>query len=346
MRSITRTLLTIFFLGLPLLGLEVRSSAASEIDPVTAQIRNLERLGPDTFPAPLWRHTDPGLEAGLKATIDELGLASEIKGKRLSVVLVDVTDEDDPRVAALNGDQMMYAASLPKIAVLLAVFEKIRAGDIELTPQLEHEMQLMIRYSSNSAATSLIRKVGKEYIASVMMAPRYRLYDPSRNGGLWVGKDYASAGVWRRDPIHNLSHGATAMQAARFYYLLETERLCTPALSRKMKEILAESKVTSKFAKGLAEKVPTARMYRKSGTWRTYHSDSAIIEHDGRRYIAVALSNSPKGAEWLAKLIVSMDRVVFATAKVTESRSQPRRRPPLPSPASRYRSMKELGPDR
>jgi beta-lactamase class A len=315
------------------------SADASEVDPVTAQIRKLEMLGAESCPAPLWRYGDPALQAGLDGAIRDLGLSEQVSKKRLSVVLVDVTDEDEIRVAALNGDEMMYAASLPKIAIMLAVFEKIRAGELKLTERLEHELELMIRYSSNTAATGLIRKVGKDYIASVMMAPRYRLYDPSRNGGLWVGKDYASSGLWRRDPIHNLSHGATAMQVARFYYLLETGRLVTPELSRKMKAILAESQVRSKFAKGIAESVPSARMYRKSGTWGTFHSDSALIEHDGRRYIAAALTDSENGAEWLSRLIVSMDSVVFATAKADPNESS-RERIPLPSPVSRYRYLR------
>ena len=326
-------------LGTLLVAGTAAMSVASELDPVTAQIRKLELLGAESCPAPLWRYKDPTMQGALETAIAELGLSSQIDKKRLSVVLVDVTDQSDVRVAELNGDVMMYAASLPKIAVMLAVFEKIRAGELRLTPQLEHELELMIRYSSNSAATSLIGKVGKDYIASVMMAPRYRLYDPSRNGGLWVGKDYASSGLWRRDPLHNLSHGATAMQAARFYYLLETGRLVTPELSRKMKQIMAETQVRSKFAKGLAESVPTARLYRKSGTWRTYHSDSAIIEHDGRRYIAVSLSNSEKGAEWLTRLIVSMDSVVFATAGVSRSSADSRNQIPLPSAATRYQYL-------
>ena len=32
---------------------------------------------------------------------------------------VDVTERNAPRLAMLNGDEMMYAASLPKIAILL-----------------------------------------------------------------------------------------------------------------------------------------------------------------------------------------------------------------------------------
>ena len=112
-------------------------------------------------------------------------------------------------------------------------------------------MRRMIRESSNEASTELMTRVGKEYIARVLLSPRYRLYDPRHNGGLWVGKDYASAGLWRRDPLHNLSHGATAMQVARFYYLLETGNLVTPEHSLMMKEILAHTALSHKFVASL-----------------------------------------------------------------------------------------------
>jgi beta-lactamase class A len=34
-------------------------------------------------------------------------------------VVVDITDPQRPRMAEINGQEMMYAASLPKLAVLL-----------------------------------------------------------------------------------------------------------------------------------------------------------------------------------------------------------------------------------
>jgi beta-lactamase class A len=157
----------------------------------------------------------------------------------------------------------------------------------------------------------MMQRVGKEYIARVLLSPRYRLYDPAHNGGLWVGKDYAKAGLWRRDPLHNLSHGATAMQVARFYYLLETENLVTPEHSRKMKDILGNSLLKHKFVKALGRTDPTAALFRKSGSWSTYHSDSAIVEHDGRKYIAVVLSNDKNGAVWLDQIITALDDIIY-----------------------------------
>jgi len=173
-------------------------------------------------------------------------------------------------------------------------------------------MTNMIRNSSNKAATEVLNKVGGEYINTVLSSPKYRLYDPQHNGGLWVGKEYGSGKAFHRDPLHHLSHGATATQVARYYYLLETGRLVSPKYSSQMKEILSKPGISHKFVKGLQADYPDAQMYRKSGTWREFHADSALIEHDGRRYIAVALANDPKGGEWMKKLIHEMDEIIVA----------------------------------
>jgi len=226
-------------------------------------------------------------------------------------VLVDITDPSFPRMAYVNPNEMMYAASLPKIAILLGAFERISKGEMTLDAATRHKLVQMIRNSSNHAATEILNKVGKAYLADLLQSPRYRLYDPERNGGLWVGKEYSKSGTWKRDPLHNLSHGATALQVARFYYLLQTGRLVSPELSREMKTILGNPAIEHKFVKGLKSVHPESRIYRKSGTWRQYH---AIIEHDGRRYIAVALAKSPRGGKWLTDLIVAMDNLVFQSA--------------------------------
>jgi len=243
-------------------------------------------------------------------SLGSIHLKNATQRKQLSVVIVDITDTASPRMAYVNPNEMMYAASLPKIAILLGAFEKIAEGDMVLNDETLEKLKLMIRHSSNKAATEILHRVGKEYLAELLQSPRYRLYDPQKNGGLWVGKDYGKAPAWKRDPLHNLSHGATALQVARFYYLLETGQLVSPELSKLMKSILADPAHDHKFVKGLKEIQPDSEIYRKSGTWGPYHSDSAIIEHHGRRYIAVALAKSAQGERWLQKLIVALDDII------------------------------------
>ena len=266
------------------------------------------------LPEDLTETCDPVLQKGLEQCLVSLNLKSAAQDKSLSIVLVDITDPSSPRMAYVNPNEMMYAASLPKIAILLGAFERIANGEMTLDPQTRETMTHMIRNSSNQAANEILNLVGKEYLADLLQSSRYRLYDPEKNGGLWVGKEYSKSGAWKRDPLHNLSHGATALQVARFYYMLQTGRLVSPELSLQMKTILADPAIKHKFVKGLKSVHPDSRIYRKSGTWKQYHSDSAIIEHDGRRYIAVALAKSRRGGQWLSDLIVAMDDLIFKSA--------------------------------
>jgi beta-lactamase class A len=259
---------------------------------------------------PLEACADQSLQKDLEASLAALKLDQAVRNKSLCVALVDITDPDSPRLASVNGDNMMYAASLPKIAILLGAFDRIEKGELTLTRALREKLTRMIRNSSNQAATEMLNLVGKDYLARLLASPRYRLYDPELNGGLWVGKDYGQAGAWKRDPLHNLSHGATAFQVARFYYLLEAGRLVSPEMSREMKEILGQPAIHHKFVKGLEQAGLAAKIYRKSGTWQNFHADSGIIEHDGHRYIAVALAKDPAGGQWLSKLIVSLDHLI------------------------------------
>jgi len=261
---------------------------------------------------------DPALQKGLLSYLNSLHLSRAAHRKNLSVVVVDITDPFAPRMAHVNPDEMMYAASLPKIAILLGAFDRISKGEMTLDEETLDKLKKMIRNSSNAAATEMLNRVGKDYVNELLQSPRYRLYDPQKNGGLWVGKEYGKSPAYQRDPLHHLSHGATAFQVARFYYLLETGQLVSPELSQLMKSILGNPAIEHKFVKGLKKLDPDSRIYRKSGTWKQYHSDSAIIEHNGRRYIAVALAKSPSGGEWLAELIVALDRLVCEPAAAAQ----------------------------
>lgn len=273
--------------------------------PATVHAQSPERI-------PTLQHAwSAELQNRLEERLRHLHLDSATRNGELAVALVDITDRDSPRFAHVNGHDMMYAASLPKIAILLAAFERVHEGTLALDAHTRQLMTDMIRRSSNVAATEMIRLVGPDYINDLLSSRKYRLYDANLNGGLWVGKEYGRGAAYRRDPLHSLSHGATAFQVARFYYLLETGRLVSPELSREMKTILGDPGIRHKFVQGLQAGAPHARIYRKSGTWREWHADSAIIEHDGRTYIAVALAKNTEGGQWLSRLIVELDRIIM-----------------------------------
>lgn len=234
-----------------------------------------------------------------------------VNEKRMSIGIVDLNDMESPRFASVNGDEMMYAASLPKIAVLLAAEDAIEKEEVEYTADLEKDMRLMIAKSNNQATTRIIDLLGYKKIESVVRDQRYLFYDPKEGGGLWVGKRYAAGGATNREPLKNLSHAATADQACRFYYLLINRRLVSPMRSAHMLQMLSYPEINHKFVYALRDIDPEAQLYRKSGTWRNWHSDSILVIGKKRRYILVALIQDPAGESIIRELAYSLDKIII-----------------------------------
>lgn len=254
---------------------------------------------------------DSELQKYLETLIGEQNLTTAVQTKELAVVLVIVTDPDKPHLAELNGRNMLYAASLPKIAILLGAAVEIDEGRLELDDELQTDLDNMIRYSCNSCATKVLAQVGREDLLEILQSPEYKFYDQSANGGLWVGKDYAPGTAYHRDPLAGLSHGATAFQTARFYYKLQNGSLVSPERTRMMLEALSNPGISHKFVKGL-KAYPGLEIYRKSGSWKAYHADSALVRGEGLAYIMVALSHNPKGSVWLEQLAAPLHELAVA----------------------------------
>lgn len=234
------------------------------------------------------------------------------KNKSLSIGIVDMQNPMHSRVAAINGDNMMYAASLPKIAVLLASEDAINRGKIIETPEVKNDMRMMIAKSSNEAASRMINRVGIPHIASVLQDPSYNLYDKQNGGGLWVGKPYGRGGIRMGDPLKNLSHAASVMQVCKYYYMLAFGQLVSKDRSKDMLRLLSDPELHHKFVSVLDRVAPTAAVYRKSGTWENWHADSVLVWDEDRRYIVVVLANDGSGEKILRDLMVKIDEVLVA----------------------------------
>lgn len=259
----------------------------------------------------LWDCSDPVLQQQLEKIMDSLGYRKAIREKRLAVALVDISDLKNPRLAAVNGNTMMYAASVPKLAILLGAFVEIREGNMTLDEETRQSLTEMIRFSSNQEATRMLNRVGKNRLIEILQSNEFDLYDLDGDGGLWVGKEYGKSPAYHRDPLHNFSHGATAIQVARFYYLLETGQVVGKQLSAEMKAMLGDPGIKHKFVKGLLP-YPEVNIYRKSGTWSRWHGDSALIEVGETRYIVAGLVEDPNGGQWLSSMIEHIHKLMVS----------------------------------
>jgi beta-lactamase class A len=243
-----------------------------------------------------------------------------ISKKKMAVGLVDLRDPERIKFAQLNGDQMMYAASLPKLAILLAGMQSIEEGELEESPEIMHDMRIMISQSDNAAATRMIDRLRFEKIQDVLTDPQYDLYDRKQGGGLWVGKRYAKKGKRYPDPLMGISHGASVTQVCRFYYLLALGKLVNRQRSEEMLDILVDPEIHHKFVNTLDTIAPNAKVYRKSGTWQNWHSDSALVWGPAwRRYIVTALIEDPNGEKILRELIPAIEEVLKSQALVSSN---------------------------
>lgn len=238
---------------------------------------------------------------------------SLIANKKMAIGLVDISNPQQPKFAQVNGNHMMYAASLPKIAILLTAMDALENGTLSDNEEIRTDLSLMIAKSDNQASTRMIDRLGFQQIQDVLTDPELKLYDKSMGGGLWVGKRYASQGKRNPDPIKGLSHAATATQVCRFYYLMAYGELINRNRSKEMLDIMTDPKLHHKFVNTLDQVAPKARLFRKSGSWKTYHSDSImVIGPDWRQYILVALVDDPAGESIIRKLVIPIEEVLKA----------------------------------
>jgi len=261
--------------------------------------------------APLYDNVDAKLQKELEDRLNENPeWARLIRNKKMAIGLVDLSAEQ-PRFARVNGNHMMYAASLPKIAILMAVYASFEDGSVEETKAVHDDLGAMIRVSSNSAATRLIDLVGMKKIQAVLKDPKYGLYDEKRGGGLWVGKRFASSGIRVGDPMHNISHGATATQVSRFFYLLDSGRLINAKRSAQMLEDLVDPHLHHKFVSQIEARAPNAKIYRKSGTWKQWHADAVMVRGTlWRDYILVGLIESNNGEAILRQVLPAVEELI------------------------------------
>ena len=228
----------------------------------------------------------------------------------MAVGLVLLNDTSNIKYARVNGNDIMYAASLPKIAILLAAMDAIEKGEIKETDKLHDDMRRMIARSDNEAATRIMDLLGFEKIEKVLTDPKYLLYDEENGGGLWVGKRYAKTGKRYPEPIKGISHAATVNQVCRFYYLLINGQLVNFDRSSEMLSIMEDPELHHKFVNAIEKAEPNAKLFRKSGTWHDFHADSILVWGPDNKYILVALTEDPDGETILRNLAFKVDNIL------------------------------------
>ena len=284
-----------------------RSSGHAALPPLPVHASKLEWH-------PLEQRWDDDLQQELENSLKQNELwRSLIEEKKMAVGVVDLSHPMAARFARVNGQTMMYAASLPKIAICLAAYQSFEDGELHDSPKIHQDLTDMIRLSDNQAANRMIDRIGLHRIQAVIVDPRYRFYDPLKGGGIWLGAHYGGGGERIPEPIAGLSQAANVTQVCRFYYMLAYGKMISPERSRQMLEIFSSPGLHDKFVGVMEKTVPLDRLYRKSGEWKVWHSDSMLVWDEGwRRYILVAMVEDPAGEGVLKQPVPLVEGILNA----------------------------------
>jgi beta-lactamase class A len=247
------------------------------------------------------------VDAELQGKVEGIDTVLRAKhGMKPEQTMVGVLDLRTLRLAMLRPDKMEYAASVPKIGILLAYFQLHPEAVTNLSAQTRHELGLMAKASNNEMAAKFSQGMGLKQVQRVLN--EYHLYETNHGGGIWVGKHYSKEGERIPDPIGNVSHGATVRQLLRYFLWLEQGKLVSPEASKVMREIFESPEIPHdqiKFVKGLAGR--DVKIIRKWGSWQTWLHDSAVVMGADRHYILVGLTSHPQGDAYLEELARAVD---------------------------------------
>jgi beta-lactamase class A len=260
-------------------------------------------VSPDAFTLNYDTPTDAALQKRLEEIDTRLRAKYGMSSEQTDVGILDLRR---PRLAMIHPDQIEYAASVAKVGILLAYFQLHPNAATNMDRQTEHELGLMIKASSNEMAAKYSRAMGLREIQAVLNDQGF--YDATRGGGIWVGKHYGPNSERIGDPVADHSHAVTVRQLLRFYWLLDRDRLVSPAASKKMKAIFRSPDIPHddhKFVKALAGR--NLVLLRKWGSYEDWLHDTAIIQGHRRRYVLVGLTHHPSGDAYLEDLAREVD---------------------------------------
>src|SRR3954471_1342777 len=132
---------------------------------------------------------DTPVDAELQKKIEAIDAELREKiGMTSEQAAVGVLDLEHLKLALIRPDAGDYAASVPKVGILLAYFQLHPEAVDHLDPQTEKELGMMAKQSNNQMASKFSHEIGLKKVQEVINS--YDLYNAEHGGGIWVGKHY------------------------------------------------------------------------------------------------------------------------------------------------------------
>src|SRR5437762_3553851 len=108
---------------------------------------------------------DPALQAKLEAIDAAVREPLGMKSEDAAAGLLDLVHL---KLAMIHPDREEYAASVPKVGILLAYFATHADAATALDPTTRHELGLMVKVSNNEMASKFSHEIGLKKIQEVL----------------------------------------------------------------------------------------------------------------------------------------------------------------------------------
>lgn len=245
------------------------------------------------------RHPDPVLLAAIQ---DALGDRSEHVG----VVVVRL---NDGRSAVLNGDQVYYAASLFKLAILYEAGRQVSAGTLDLDSRLQltdadvaenlgtlgevdiagdgtvvvsEALRAMVTLSDNTSAVALLHRLGGGNVDATL-----------RDAGI------------ENTSVNTEELPTTASDMARIMELIVRGEGVSEEAKTMMRDLLLHQGTRTGIPQGVPRGVAVGN---KTGNWEGATHDVAFVDAQGGTYIIAVLSDG----SWDWEPLVTVSSTVYA----------------------------------
>src|SRR5438874_12911367 len=114
-------------------------------------------------------HYPTPTDAALQSTVEHIDAVLRPNyAMQSEQTAVGVLDLVHLRLAMIRPDAIEYAASVPKIGILLAYFQLHPEAATNLDPQTRHELGLMAKQSNNEMASKFSHELGLASIQKVL----------------------------------------------------------------------------------------------------------------------------------------------------------------------------------
>ena len=215
---------------------------------------------------PSWGAIDSELESEIEKYVKSLRSRGVLKGyERTAWLAYDLTT--GKKLASINENTSLQAASMIKPYLALAFFHQVQAGKLVYGPQSKRHMELMIQKSNNTSTNWVMRQTGGPTATQALLKRHY----PSLSQQISLVEYIPSNGRTYRNR-------GSASDYARFLNALWKKQL---PYSNEMLRLMALPGNDRLYTK--AKRVPTGtKVYNKTGSTAMCCGDMGILVAKGK----------------------------------------------------------------